>query len=89
MNTNKLFIGNLHFEITAAELKALFAEFGTVVGAEVIMDRLTNRSRGFGFVEMSTPEEASKALTGMNGKDIKGRLINVAEARPREERPRI
>ena len=84
---NKLFVGSLAFSATDDDLAQAFAPFGTVVSAKVIMDRDTNRSKGFGFVEMSTDAEAQAALE-VNGKDIAGRAVNVSEARPREERPR-
>jgi RNA recognition motif-containing protein len=69
-------------------LKEFFSSVGTVVSASVIMDRETNRSKGFGFVEMSSDEEAKKAVDELNGKELDGRAIVVNEARPREERPR-
>jgi RNA recognition motif-containing protein len=85
--SNKLFVGNLSFNTTENDLQDAFAPFGTVTEANLMMDRTTNRSRGFGFVTMSTPEEAQKAIEGMNGKDIDGRTLTVNIARPREERP--
>ena len=84
----KLFIGSLAWATTDDSLKDLFASVGTVVSASVIMDRETNRSKGFGFVEMSSDEEAKAAVDQLNGKDLDGRAIVVSEARPREERPR-
>jgi cold-inducible RNA-binding protein len=84
---NKLFVGNLSFQTTENELQDAFAAFGTVTEANLMMDRMTNRPRGFGFVTMSTPEEAQAAITGLNGKDLSGRAITVNVARPREERP--
>ena len=81
----KLFIGNLSWEVTSDDLRAFFADFGTVIDAVVIMDRMTGRSRGFGFVEMETEEQANKALEG-NGKDLKGRAMNVNMAKPQENR---
>jgi cold-inducible RNA-binding protein len=84
----KLFIGSLAWATTDDSLKDLFATVGTVVSASVIMDRETNRSKGFGFVEMSSDEEAKAAVDQLNGKDLDGRAIVVSEARPREERPR-
>lgn len=81
----KLFIGNLSWETTSDDLRAFFASFGTVIDAVVIMDRMTNRSRGFGFVEMETEEQAQKALEA-NGKDLKGRAMNVNMAKPQENR---
>jgi RNA recognition motif-containing protein len=80
----KLFIGNLSFETTSAELESLFSEMGTCESATVVTDRATGRSRGFGFVEMSSASEAAKAITGLNGRDVAGRQINVSEAKPRE-----
>ncbi len=84
----KLFIGSLAWATTDDSLKDLFSSVGTVVSANVIMDRETNRSKGFGFVEMSSDEEAKAAVDQLNGKDLDGRAIVVSEARPREERPR-
>ncbi|PIZ62108.1 RNA-binding protein [Candidatus Saccharibacteria bacterium CG_4_10_14_0_2_um_filter_52_9] len=84
----KLFIGSLAWATNDDSLKDFFAGVGTVVSASVIMDRETNRSKGFGFVEMSSDEEAKKAVEELNGKDLDGRAIVVSEARPREERPR-
>ena len=81
----KLFIGNLDYSVTSDDLKALFAPVGTVVDAVVITDRMSGRSRGFGFVEMSSEEEAKTAVEKMNGADMKGRKINVNEARPPKE----
>jgi len=85
---SKLFIGSLAWATTDDSLKDFFSGVGTVVSANVIMDRETNRSKGFGFVEMSSEEEAKKAVEELNGKDLDGRPIVVSEARPREERPR-
>jgi RNA recognition motif-containing protein len=85
---SKLFIGSLAWATNDDSLKDFFASAGTVVSASVIMDRETNRSKGFGFVEMSSDEEAKKAIEELNGKDLDGRAIVVSEARPREERPR-
>ncbi|OGM76092.1 RNA-binding protein [Candidatus Woesebacteria bacterium RIFOXYA1_FULL_40_18] len=82
----KLFIGNLDYTVTGDDLKALFAQAGTVVDAVVISDKMTGRSRGFGFVEMSSDEEAKKAIEKVNGADLKGRKINVNEARPQVNR---
>lgn len=84
----KLFIGSLAWATNDDSLKDFFAAAGTVVSASVIMDRETNRSKGFGFVEMSSDEEAKAAVEQLNGKDLDGRAIVVSEARPREERPR-
>jgi cold-inducible RNA-binding protein len=84
--SNKLFVGNLSFEITENDLQDAFAAFGSVTESNLMMDRTTGRSRGFGFVTMSTPEEAQKAISGLNGKDLGGRALTVNVARPREER---
>jgi RNA recognition motif-containing protein len=86
MATN-LFVAGLSYEMTESELQDLFAEFGTVKSAKIILDRETNRSKGFGFVDMSTEEESKNAIQGLNGKEINGRALAVNEARPREERP--
>ncbi|HVV66834.1 MAG TPA: RNA-binding protein [Candidatus Saccharimonadales bacterium] len=84
----KLFVGSLAWATTDDSLKEFFSSAGTVVSANVIVDRETNRSKGFGFVEMSSEEEAKKAVEDLNGKELDGRPIVVNEARPREERPR-
>jgi len=84
----KLYIGNLSFDTGEAEIRDLFSAFGTVTSCNLIMDRMTDRSRGFAFVEMSSAEEAEKAIAEMNGKDIGGRALTVNEAKPREDRPR-
>jgi RNA recognition motif-containing protein len=81
-----LYVGNLPFTTTNEELTQMFSQFGTVTKTQVIMDRDTGRSRGFGFVEMSDGAEA--AIQGMNGADYQGRRLTVNEAKPREERPR-
>ena len=83
----KLFVGNLSFNITENDLQDAFAAHGTVVEANLMMDRATGRPRGFAFVTMSTPEEAQKAIDAMNGKELAGRALTVNIARPREERP--
>lgn len=83
----RLFIGNLPYTIDSDRLKDLFAQAGTVVSAQVMIDRMTNRSRGFGFVEMSSNEETQKAIEMFNEYDIEGRKIIVNIARPREDRP--
>lgn len=85
---NKLFVGSLAFSATDDDLAQFFSQAGTVQSAKVIMDRDTNRSKGFGFVEMSNDDEAQKAIEMLNGKELNGRAVNVSEARPREERPR-
>jgi RNA recognition motif-containing protein len=84
----KLFVGSLSWGVTDDQLKDFFAAAGTVVSAKVITDRDTNRSKGFGFVEMSSDEEAKAAVDKLNNQELDGRTINVSEARPREERPR-
>src|SRR5690349_18929800 len=83
---SKLFVGNLDFKITENDLQDAFAAHGTVVEANLMMDRTTGRPRGFAFVTMSTPEEAQKAIDALNGKELGGRTLNVNIARPREER---
>jgi RNA recognition motif-containing protein len=85
---NKLFVGSLSYGVTDDQLNDAFAQFGTVVSAKVIMDRDTGRSKGFGFVEMSTDEEAQAAVKGLDGKEIGGRAVAVSEARPQENRER-
>jgi len=80
----KIFVGNLSFNTTSADLEALFSEHGTCESATVVTDRETGRSRGFGFVEMSSASEAEKAIATLNGHDIGGRQINVSEAKARE-----
>jgi len=84
----KLFVGSLAWATNDDSLKDFFSQAGTVVSASVIMDRESGRSKGFGFVEMSSDEEAKAAVDQLNGKDLDGRAIVVNEARPREERPR-
>ena len=84
--SNKLFVGNLSFNTTENDLQDAFAAHGTVIEANLMMDRATGRPRGFGFVTMSTPEEAQKAIEAMNGKELAGRALTVNIARPREER---
>src|SRR5206468_10625063 len=83
----KLFVGNLSFNVTENDLQDAFAAHGTVVEANLMMARVSGRPRGFGFVTMSTPEEAQKAIDALNGKELAGRAITVNIARPREERP--
>lgn len=83
----KLFVGSLPFETNDGDLEQLFSKAGKVESANVITDRNTGRSRGFGFVEMSTDDEAKKAVDELNGTDVNGRNMVVAEARPREEGP--
>ena len=84
----RLYVGNLSYQVDSSELQQLFAQHGTVNSAEVISDRLTGRSKGFGFVEMGTDDEAQAAIAALNGMDHGGRALTVNEAKPREERPR-
>jgi len=84
----KLFVGSLSWGVNDDQLKDFFSAAGEVVSAKVITDRDTNRSKGFGFVEMSNDDEAKKAIADLNGKELDGRPIVVNEARAREERPR-
>jgi RNA recognition motif-containing protein len=83
---NKLFVGNLSFDTVESELRDAFAAHGTVTDVILVMDRITNRPRGFGFVTMSTDEEAQQAVSALNGKDMGGRALTVNVAKPREER---
>lgn len=85
--STKLFVGNLSFNTTENDLQDAFAAHGTVVEANLMMDRMSGRSRGFGFITMSTPEEAQKAIEALNGTQIDGRAVTVNIAKPREERP--
>ena len=82
----KLYVGNLTYEVTSSALEQMFAPHGTVESAQVIMDRDTGRSKGFGFVEMSSAQEAQAAIAALNGQQSEGRSLTVNEARPREER---
>lgn len=84
----KLFVGSLSWNVNDDQLKDFFSGAGTVVSATVITDRETNRSKGFGFVEMSNDDEAKAAIEQLNGKELDGRAVTVNEARPRENRPR-
>ncbi|MER3426786.1 MAG: RNA-binding protein [Pyrinomonas sp.] len=84
--TTKLFVGNLPFRTTSEDLRDLFSQAGTVESASVIEDRDTGRSRGFGFVEMATSEEAAAAIEQFNGRDFEGRNLTVNEAKPRTDR---
>lgn len=83
----KLFVGKLSYDTTNDSLQALFAQYGTVVSAQVIVDRDTNRSKGFGFVEMEDQAAAQAAINALDGKEFEGRTIAVSVARPREDRP--
>jgi cold-inducible RNA-binding protein len=85
--STKLFVGNLSFNTTENDLQDAFAAHGTVVETNLMMDRVSGRPRGFGFITMSTPEEAQKAIAAMNGAQLDGRALTVNIARPREERP--
>jgi RNA recognition motif-containing protein len=87
MATN-LFVGNLPYTLDSVKLEELFKQAGQVASAKVITDKYSGRSRGFGFVEMATDEDAKKAIEMFNGKDVDGRPLVVNEARPREDRPR-
>ena len=84
--SSKLYVGNLDYKVTENDLQDAFAAHGTVVEANLVTDRTTGQPRGFGFVTMSSPEEAQKAIEAMNGKDLGGRALTVNLARPREER---
>ena len=84
--SNKLFVGNLSFNTTENDLNDAFAAFGTVTETNLMMDRMTNRPRGFGFVTMSSADEAQKAIEALNGKEMDGRALTVNVAKPREER---
>lgn len=84
--SQKIYVGNLGFSINDQTLSQKFAQYGTVSSAKVILDRDTNRSKGFGFVEMSSSQEASKAIHALNGSDFDGRQMNVSEAKPLERR---
>jgi cold-inducible RNA-binding protein len=83
----KLFVGKLSYDTTNDSLQALFAQYGKVVSAQVIMDRSTNQSKGFGFVEMEDQESAQAAINALDGKEFEGRTIVVNVAKPREDRP--
>jgi RNA recognition motif-containing protein len=82
----KLYVGNLSYNTDSSELQELFAQYGSVQSAEIIADRDTGRSKGFGFVEFSSEEEAQAAIAGMNGKEVGGRALTVNEAKPKENR---
>ena len=83
---SKLYVGNLSYDTTSSALEQMFAPHGTVQSAEVIQDRDTNRSKGFGFVQMSNSTEAQAAITALNGQQQDGRALTVNEAKPREDR---
>src|SRR5205807_3775243 len=82
----KLYVGNLGYGVSDSDLLKMFESHGTVQSAQVIMDREAGRSKGFGFVEMNSDQEAQAAIAALNGQDVKGRALTVNEARPREER---
>ena len=84
--STKLYVGNLTYNVNESDLEALFTPFGTVQSAQVIVDRDTNRSKGFAFVEMGSEDEAQAAIQGLNGRDHDGRNLTVNEAKPREAR---
>lgn len=84
---NKLYVGNLAYSVRDQDLNDAFSQFGSVNSAKVMMDRETGRSKGFGFVEMASDEEAQAAINGLNGQPVAGRAVVVNVARPREERP--
>lgn len=86
--SKKIYCGNLSYSVNSSQLEELFSEFGNVVSAQVIVDRDTGRSKGFGFVEMSNQQEAEAAISALDGKEHDGRSLQVNEAKPREERPR-
>jgi RNA recognition motif-containing protein len=85
--SSKLFVGNLSFDTTENDLNDAFAAHGTVTETNLMMDRTTGRPRGFGFITMSSPEEAQKAISALNGSQLGGRALTVNVAKPREERP--
>jgi cold-inducible RNA-binding protein len=84
----KLYVGNLSFDTSEGDIRQIFEPYGTVTSCNLIMDKFTGKSRGFAFVEMSSPAEASKAIAEEHGKDHGGRALTVNEAKPREDRPR-
>lgn len=84
--SQKIYVGNLSYSISDDDLSQKFSEFGTVNSAKVVMDRETYRSKGFGFVEMSSPDEAQAAISALNGVELGGRAMNVSEAKPMQPR---
>ncbi len=84
----KLYVGNLSYSTTESDLKELFEQIGSVVSCNLVLDKFTDKSRGFAFVEMGSQDEANKAIAELDGKDVDGRNLRVNEARPREDRPR-
>jgi RNA recognition motif-containing protein len=87
-DNKKLYVGNLSWNTTDSSLEGAFAQAGAVVSAKIIVDRETNKSKGFGFVEMNSSEEAQKAIEMFNGKELDGRTIKVSEAKPQEAKPK-
>ena len=85
---SKLYVGNLSYDVDSSELEQLFSQYGTVQSAEIISDRDSGRSKGFGFVQMASDEEAQAAIDALNGQQHNGRALTVNEAKPREDRPR-
>lgn len=83
---SRLYVGNLSYGVSSSDLELLFGQFGTVKSADVIMDRATGRSKGFGFVEMGSDDEANAAIEALSGQEHEGRSLTVNEARPREDR---
>jgi cold-inducible RNA-binding protein len=83
--TMKIYVGNLSYTVTEEDLQNAFEAFGKVASVSIIRDKFSNQSKGFGFVEMDVKEEAQAAITSMNGKELKGRALNVNEARPRSD----
>ncbi len=84
----KLYVGNLSYDVDSSALEQMFTQFGAVVSAQIITDRDTGRSKGFGFVEMTSDADAQKAIAALNGQEQGGRALTVNEAKPREDRPR-
>src|SRR3569832_183375 len=87
MNQNRLFVGNLSYQTVENDLQDYFSQAGVVTSVNLMLDKVTGKSRGFAFVEFSTPEEANKAVEQFHNKDFQGRALTVNVARPREERP--
>ncbi len=85
---NKLFVGNLPYSVTQEQLKDMFTSYGEITEALVVMDRLTGRSKGFGFITFADENAAKTAIEGMNGKDVEGKALTVNEARPMSDRPK-
>jgi len=83
-----IYVGNLSFDATEEDVRKVFEPFGQVESAKIVQDKYSGRSRGFGFVEMPSADEAKAAISGLNGKEVKGRALSVNEARPRSEKPR-